>query len=90
MPTKPTLLLALSTLQLQEELGLSPVEESRAWMQYLVPKDREEKLRPFLAALEARRQELGVTDVQISLTSLEEVFLNIARKVRCGLWVGAR
>lgn len=31
--------------------------------------------------LEARRRELGVTDVQISLTSLEEVFLNIARKV---------
>lgn len=33
-----------------------------------------------LPLLQAQRDALGVTDVQLSLTSLEEVFLNIARK----------
>ena len=59
-----------------------PVDETRAYMLFLVPKDREARLRLFLQRLEASRRQLGVTDVQISLTSLEEVFLNIARKVR--------
>ena len=34
-----------------------------------------------LERLEARSEELGITDIQLSLTSLEEVFLTIARKV---------
>jgi len=34
-----------------------------------------------LEQLEARSVELGVSDVQLSLSSLEEVFLTIARKV---------
>jgi hypothetical protein len=42
---------------------------------------REEQLISFLKGLEADSQQLGVTDIQLSLTSLEEVFLTIARKV---------
>jgi len=34
-----------------------------------------------LERLEARSAELGVSDIQLSLSSLEEVFLTIARKV---------
>ncbi|GAB4824042.1 hypothetical protein N2152v2_011088 [Parachlorella kessleri] len=63
------------------ELDVVAVDETRAYMLFLVPKDREARLRLFLQRLEACRRQLGVTDVQISLTSLEEVFLNIARKV---------
>ncbi len=45
---------------------------------------REEQLIAFLKQLEQDQERLGVTDVQLSLTSLEEVFLTIARKV--GPW----
>jgi hypothetical protein len=38
----------------------------------------------FLSELDSQRGALGVTDLQISLTSLEEVFLTIAKKVRAG------
>jgi hypothetical protein len=60
------------------------VDEVSSYIQFLVPSSLEARLTRFLADLEVRREELGVTDVQIGLTSLEEVFLNIARKVRAG------
>ena len=46
-----------------------------------LPPCREEQLITFLKQLEQDQERLGVTDVQLSLTSLEEVFLTIARKV---------
>jgi ABC-type glutathione transport system ATPase component len=63
------------------ELGVPAAEgSSGAYLLFLVPKDREPRLPAFLRRLERERAALGVTDVQISLTSLEEVFLNIARQ----------
>ncbi|GIL78966.1 hypothetical protein Vretimale_187 [Volvox reticuliferus] len=64
----------------QDRLGLAPIDESKAYTHYLVSRDKEPQLNGFLADLEAHRDSLGITDVQLSLTSLEEVFLNIARK----------
>ena len=49
-------------------------------MQYRVPREQEAALPGLLATLEADKARLGVSDVQISLTSLEEVFLTIARQ----------
>ena len=49
-------------------------------MTFLVARDQEAALIGFLQRLEGERQGLGVTDIQLSLTSLEEVFLAIARK----------
>ena len=49
-------------------------------MQYRGPRSAEIGRPAFLAALEEQKQALGVADVQISLTSLEEVFLTIARE----------
>ena len=63
------------------ELGLEAAEESRAYVQFLVPHSLESCLAAFLAKLEASSGQLGVVDVQMSLTSLEEVFLTIAKKV---------
>ncbi|GAX72794.1 hypothetical protein CEUSTIGMA_g249.t1 [Chlamydomonas eustigma] len=60
-------------------MGLHPSEEGRVYLGYLVPKEQESNLMPFLKQLEADSARLGVTDLQISLTSLEEVFLNIAK-----------
>ena len=50
-------------------------------MHYLVDRAKEAQLVALLKQLEARRGELGVGDVQLSLTSLEDVFLAIARQV---------
>ena len=35
----------------------------------------------FFKDLEERKREFGITDIQIGLTTLNEVFLNIAKKV---------
>ncbi|EFN57675.1 hypothetical protein CHLNCDRAFT_57211 [Chlorella variabilis] len=64
----------------QAELGVDAADETRAYITFLVPKSKEGALPAFLQALEGRRQKLGITDVPIGLTSLEEVFLTIARK----------
>lgn len=36
----------------KERLGLTPFEEGRVYIGYLVPRDQEEKLMPFLKQLE--------------------------------------
>jgi hypothetical protein len=61
---------------------VEPSDESRAYVQFLVPHSLESQLAAFLAKLEDSSAELGVSDVQLGLTSLEEVFLTIAKKVR--------
>ncbi|PSC73682.1 ABC transporter A family member 2 [Micractinium conductrix] len=64
----------------KEDLGVEPTDESKAYITFLVPKAREPQLPAFLQQLDDKRQQLGITDVQICLTSLEEVFLAIARQ----------
>ena len=59
--------------------GGAPAASGR-YLNWLVPRDREGRLAAFLGELEARARELNVTDVQLSLTSLEEVFLTISRR----------
>lgn len=59
-------------------------------LRYLVPQAvPQAQLVSFLQALEAGADSLGVDDIQASLASLEEVFLNIAKQV-CGFvcWGG--
>eukprot|EP00210_Caulerpa_lentillifera_P000918 g888.t1 len=62
-----------------ESLGVVPREENRAYITFLVPRDKEPLLPRFLQELENRQQELRIGDIHLSLTTLEEVFLNIAR-----------
>lgn len=47
-----------------------------------MPRNLESQLPGFLEALERNAPELGVTDIQIALSQLEEVFLRVALKVR--------
>lgn len=63
----------------KQQLSLDPYERGRVYTTYLVPRDREPDLIPFLSSLEKHSQDLGLTDIQLSLTSLEEVFLTIAK-----------
>jgi len=65
----------------KNELGVqAPEAGTGAYLVFLVPKSAENELPGFLQQLEERKDELGVSDIQISLTSLEEVFLSIARQ----------
>jgi len=61
-------------------LNLEPRDENRAYMTYLIPRSCENQLPKFLATLESSREQLHITDIQLSLTTLEEVFLAIARQ----------
>lgn len=63
-----------------DRLGLAPYDEGRAYTTFIIPREMEDKLSGFLDALKGAKDQLGITDTQMSLTTLEEVFLTIARK----------
>lgn len=60
----------------QSRLGLAPADDTGAYLSYHIPASQEPTLTTFLAELEAEGARLGVTDVNIGLTSLEEVHIN--------------
>lgn len=64
----------------RQRLGVEPTDQSRAYLQWRIARSLEDRLPPFLGELEASSASLAITDIQISLTSLEEVFLSIAAK----------
>jgi ABC-type multidrug transport system ATPase subunit len=64
----------------QEQLDLVPSDENKAYITYTVPRERESQLPGFFKLLEDRKAELGISDLQLGLTTLEEVFLTISRQ----------
>lgn len=64
----------------KERLHIMPSEQNGGYLQFQISKELEAQLPSVLKELDVRKSELGITDTQISLTSLEEVFLSIARK----------
>ncbi|XP_078158441.1 ABC transporter A family member 2-like [Carex rostrata] len=63
-----------------ERLGVKPKEENKAFLTFVIPRDKEALLTSFFAELEERESEFGISDIQLGLTTLEEVFLNIAKQ----------
>lgn len=61
-------------------LNVIPKEENKSFLTFVIPHDKEKLLTNFFAELEDRKSEFGIADVQLGLTTLEEVFLNIAKK----------
>lgn len=57
----------------QDRLSLTPADNTGAYLSYHIPATQASALPEFLQDLEAAGPELGVTDINISLTSLEEV-----------------
>ena len=57
----------------QDRLGLAAADDTGAYLSYHIPASQEPALTGFLADLEAATASLGVTDINIGLTSLEEV-----------------
>ena len=74
----------------RERLGLTPSEQTRAYVQWLVPRELEGRLPGFLSALEAAAPALAVTDIQISLTSLEEVQTRRCPRDYCSIVIEER
>lgn len=66
----------------RQHLSVEPVDEGRSLLHYLLPQHCEHQLTTFLSELEQQSRALGISDLQCSLASLEEVFLNIAKQVR--------
>ncbi|XP_056861847.1 ABC transporter A family member 2-like [Raphanus sativus] len=63
-----------------DHLNVKPVEENKAFMTLVIPHEKENLLANFFAELQEKETEFGISDIQIGLATLEEVFLNIARK----------
>lgn len=61
-------------------LDIVPKEENKAFLTFVIPHDREARLTKFFGELQDRETEFGIADIQLGLTTLEEVFLNIAKK----------
>ena len=57
----------------EDRLGLTPADNTGAYLSYHIPAPQAPALPDFLQELEAAGPELGVSDVNIGLTSLEEV-----------------
>lgn len=49
----------------QERFGFQPVQESRAYITYLIGRDSESALPELLKQLEADKDALGITDIQV-------------------------
>eukprot|EP00850_Spirogloea_muscicola_P008456 SM000045S16201 [mRNA] locus=s45:178603:184208:+ [translate_table: standard] len=64
----------------KEQLGIEPTSNSGPYIRFLIPRQLEPRLTGFFATLQERKATLGVTDCQLSLTTLEEVFLKIAQE----------
>ncbi|CAD5182704.1 unnamed protein product [Musa acuminata subsp. malaccensis] len=63
----------------KDRLHVEPKEENKTFFTFTIPHNREELLANFFAELQDREKEFGILDTQLGLTTLEEVFLNIAQ-----------
>ncbi|MED6193393.1 ATP-binding cassette sub- A member 2 [Stylosanthes scabra] len=64
----------------KNHLDVVPKEENKNFITFVIPHDKEGILADFFAELQDREEEFGISDIQLGLTTLEEVFLNIAKQ----------
>ncbi|XP_051123316.1 ABC transporter A family member 2-like isoform X2 [Andrographis paniculata] len=64
----------------KSRLNVSPKEESKSFLTFVIPHEKEKLLQKFFAELQERQKKFGIADIQLGLATLEEVFLNIAKK----------
>ncbi|PKI78010.1 ABC transporter A family member 2-like isoform X2 [Punica granatum] len=64
----------------KSQLDVWPKEENKSFLTFVIPHDREGLLTKFFADLQEREKEFGISDIQLGLATLEEVFLNIAKQ----------
>ncbi|KAK7281814.1 hypothetical protein RIF29_10111 [Crotalaria pallida] len=64
----------------KDRLDVVPNEENNNFLTFVIPHDRDGILTDFFAELQDREEEFGITDIQLGLTTLEEVFMNIVKQ----------
>lgn len=65
---------------MSRHLGANPTDATtKAYMHFNVPANSEDGLARAFAELEERRAELQIVDVQLAMSTLEDVFLKIAK-----------
>ncbi|EKX32324.1 hypothetical protein GUITHDRAFT_82405 [Guillardia theta CCMP2712] len=64
----------------RESLRVEVSEESKTYLHFNVPTADSSALQSFFELLEGKKQELSIVDVQLSMSTLEDVFLNIAKQ----------
>ncbi|KAM7479997.1 hypothetical protein LguiA_028210 [Lonicera macranthoides] len=64
----------------KHHLDVVPKEENKLFLTFVIPHEKEGLLTNFFEELQDREKEFGITDIQLGLTTLEEVFLNIAKQ----------
>ncbi|CAL5362168.1 unnamed protein product [Camellia sinensis] len=64
----------------KHHLNVVPKEETNYFLSYVIANEKEHLLTNFFAELQERESEFGIADIQLGLTTLEEVFLNVASK----------
>ncbi|CAA2960800.1 ABC transporter A family member 2 [Olea europaea subsp. europaea] len=61
-------------------LDITPKEENRSFLTFVIPHEKEKHLTKFFEELQEKVKEYGIADIQLGLTTLEEVFLNIVKQ----------
>ncbi|GBG71074.1 hypothetical protein CBR_g8373 [Chara braunii] len=61
-------------------LDVEATEDAGAYIKFLVSRKKEDALPDFFRRIDEAKEQLGVTDLQLSLSTMEEVFLRIARR----------
>ncbi|KAM3374694.1 ABC transporter A family member 9 [Capsicum galapagoense] len=64
----------------KQRIDVTPKEEDKSFLTFIIPHEKEKLLENFFAELDNRKTEFGILNIQIGLTTLEEVFLSIAKK----------
>ncbi|OVA09055.1 ABC transporter-like [Macleaya cordata] len=64
----------------KHHLDVVPKEENKSFLTFVIPHEKEGLLTKFFEELQDREKEFGISDIQLGLTTLEEVFLNIAKR----------
>lgn len=63
----------------KNHLDVEPKEEHKSFLTFVIPHDKEKLLPDFFTELQNREDEFGISDIQLGLTTLEEVFMSIAK-----------
>ncbi|KAL3819386.1 hypothetical protein ACJIZ3_005340 [Penstemon smallii] len=64
----------------KSHLDVAPKEENKSFLTFVIPHQKEKLLTNFFKDLQHKEEEFGISDIQLGLTTLEEVFLNIAKQ----------
>ncbi|KAL2515977.1 ABC transporter A family member 2 [Forsythia ovata] len=64
----------------KSNLDVTPKEENKSFLTFVIPHEKEKLLTKFFEELQEKVKEFGIANIELGLTSLEEVFLNIVKQ----------